>query len=364
MEYTHAPRLIVALLLAALALSLLIVAPFWRALLVAAVLAGALRPPFEWLAARMRGRRGAAAALTTLGLVLVVVAPFATFGAVIVQNALDGLQWLRGEIDSEGIWGLVARLPGPVENLARKVVAAIPQPGQELQRFAAQGGQAAAAVGGVLAATGSLLLRAVLSLVAFFFLLVDGPRLVDWADRHVPLKQGQLRQLLTEFRQTSVSVLTATLATAALQTAAAFAGYLVLGAPRLAFLTAATFVIALVPAAGASIMVVLAGLIMIAGGHVLSGTLLCVWGVGVVSMVDNVVRPYLLRGGTALHGGVVFFALLGGLAAFGALGLLIGPLAVTFLLSVARMYEREFSGMPELLLPPERLPGDVREPPR
>ena len=65
-------------------------------------------------------------------------------------------------------------------------------------------------MGGVLAATGSLLLSGALALVAFFFLLVDGPELVDWIDRHVPLKQGQLRQLLTEFRQTSVSVLTAT----------------------------------------------------------------------------------------------------------------------------------------------------------
>jgi predicted PurR-regulated permease PerM len=364
MEYAHAPRLIVALLLAALVLALAIVAPFWEALFIAAVLAAALRPPFEWVARRLGGRRNIAAALTTLGLVVVVVAPFATFGAVIVQNALEGLQWLRDAIDSEGIWGLVARLPGPVEGLVRKVVAAIPHPGQELQRFAAQGGQAAAAVGGVLAATGSLLLRAVLALVAFFFLLVDGPRLVDWADRHVPLQQGQLRQLLNEFRQTSASVLTATLATAGLQTVAAFAGYLLFGAPRVAFLTAATFVIALVPAAGASIMVVLAGILQIAAGHTISGVLLAVWGVAVVSMVDNIVRPYLLRGGTALHGGVIFFALLGGLAAFGAMGLLIGPLAVTFLLSVVRMYEREFSGVPDLLVPPERLPGDVREPPR
>ena len=65
-----------------------------------------------------------------------------------------------------------------------------------------------------------------------------------------------------------------------------------------------------------------------------------------------------------LHGGVIFFALLGGLAVFGAIGLVIGPLAVTFLLAVMRMYEREFSGAGDLLLPPAREPGDAREPPR
>jgi len=359
----HAPRLIVALLFLAVGLALLLVSPFWQALFLAAVLAAALRPPFEWLARRLGGRRMLAAALATLALLVVVVAPIVSFGAVVVQNALEGLQWLRAALDSEGIWGLVARLPGPVEELIRKVVTALPDPAEEFQKLAAQGGQAAAAVGGVLAATGSLLLRGALALVAFFFLLVDGLELVDWIDRHVPLKQGQLRQLLTEFRQTSVSVLTATLATAALQTLAAFLGYLVFGAPRVMFLTAATFVVALVPAAGATLMVVLAGILQLAAGHTFSGLALLAWAVA-VSMVDNVVRPYLLRGGTALHGGVVFFALLGGLAVFGAMGLLIGPLAVTFLLAVMRMYEREFLGAGELLLPPLREPGDVREPPR
>ncbi|MFO0584636.1 MAG: AI-2E family transporter [Anaeromyxobacter sp.] len=364
MPNTHAPRLIVGLLLAAIALALVVVWPFWQALFMAAVLAAALRPAFEWLARRLGGRRGLAAGIATTALLLVVVLPLATFGTVLVQNALEGLQWLREAIDSEGIWGLLSRLPDPVEAFARRVVDAIPDPAAEVQKLAAQGGQAAAAVGGVLAATGGLLLRSVLALVAFYFLLVDGPALVDWADRHVPLGEGQLRQLLVEFRQTSVSVLTATLVTAALQTLAAFVGYLLFGAPRLGFLTAATFAIALVPAAGATIMVVLAGILQLAAGHTLSGALLVGWGFAVVSMVDNIVRPMLLRGGTALHGGVVFFALLGGVAVFGPMGLLLGPLAVTFLLSVVRMYERQFSGAADLLVPPLREEGDVRAPPR
>lgn len=360
----HAPRLIVALLLAALALTVAILSPFWQALFLAAVLAGAVQPTFEWVAGRMRGRREVAAALVTLALVVVVVAPAVTFGAVMVRGALEGLQWLRDAIDSEGIWGLVSRLPGPIENLVRKVVAAIPHPQEQLQRLAgAQGGQAAAAVGGVLVATGTLVFQTVMMLAGFFFLLVDGPRLVGWLDRHVPLQRGQLRQLLAEFHQTSVSVLFATLATAGLQTAAALVGYLVFGAPRVAFLTAATFVIALVPAAGATVMVVLAGVIQIAAGHPISGALLVGWGFAVVSVVDSVARPYLLKGGTELHGGVVFFALLGGVAVFGALGLLIGPLAVTFLLTVMHMYEREFSKVPELVVPTELPPGGSRAPP-
>ena len=340
----HAPRFIVALLLAAVALTLVILRPFWVAVFLAAVLAAAFRPWMEWLSNRFRGRRNAAATLLSIGLVVVVVAPVVTFGAVAVQGALEGFRWFREAIDNEGIWGLVSRLPGPLEDLARKVVAAVPRPQQQLQELAgSQGGEAASAVGGVLVATGSLLLQSAMMLVAFFFFLVDGARLVAWLDRHVPLQPGQLRQLLTEFRQTSVSVLWATLATAGIQTVTALVGYLIFGAPRIVFLTAATFVVAMIPAAGGAFVVVLAGVIQIAAGESVRGALLVAWGLVVVSLVDNVARPYLLKGGMELHGGVVFFALLGGLAVFGAIGLVIGPLAVTFLLAVMKIYEREFS---------------------
>jgi len=57
-----------------------------------------------------------------------------------------------------------------------------------------------------------------------------------------------------------------------------------------------------------------------------------------------VVKPIFIRGGVPIHGAVIFFALLGGLAAFGPVGFLIGPLSVTFLVAVVRMYRRDFGG--------------------
>jgi predicted PurR-regulated permease PerM len=61
-----------------------------------------------------------------------------------------------------------------------------------------------------------------------------------------------------------------------------------------------------------------------------------------VGLSDNVVKPYLIRGGVSIHGAVVFFALLGGLAAFGPIGLLLGPLVVAFFLAVVRIVRREY----------------------
>ena len=62
------------------------------------------------------------------------------------------------------------------------------------------------------------------------------------------------------------------------------------------------------------------------------------WALLVVGLIDNVVKPLLIKGGVEMHGVVVFFALLGGLAAFGAVGLIAGPLVVAFFIAIGRTY--------------------------
>ena len=343
----HARRLLIALLIGAVILAAALLRPFWVALFLAAVLAATLRRPMEWLTRLLRGRRNLAAVLVTLAVLLAVVVPVAAMGAVLVGEVIQGIQWLRGALESEGVWGLVQRLPDPIERLVRQVVASLGDPQRQLQQWAgAQGGQAAAAVGGVLAATGTFLFQSAMMLIGLFFFLVDGRPLVDWLDARVPLRAGQFRLLLADFRRTSVSVLVATAATAGLQTVVAFVGYLLARAPNPVFLALLTLVAALVPAAGATVMVIAIAALQLATGHTVSGIFLLVWGIAVVALVDNVIRPILLKGGMALNGGLVFFSLLGGVAVFGGIGLVVGPVVLTFLLSALNMYWREF-GEPE-----------------
>lgn len=338
----HARRLLVFLVLAALALTVVIVRPFWIALVVAAVVSAALRPAMEWLSGRLRGHRSAAAALLTFGVLVLVVFPIAAFGTLLVNQVVDGIDWIRKIVESEGMRGLVEHLPGFARNAAREVLDAVPQHQQQLQKLLGERGTgAAAAVGGVLAATGTVLFHAAMMLIALFFLLRDGRRLVGWIDAWVPLRRGQFRALLEDFRQTSVTVLVATIGTAAIQTTAAVLGYLVARAPNLLFLALATFLLALVPALGGTAMVAIVAVLFLATGHLVTAAFLGAWAV-VVSLADSVARPYLMRGGMELHGGVVFFALLGGLSAFGAIGLLLGPLVLTFLVTALKLYRSEF----------------------
>jgi predicted PurR-regulated permease PerM len=342
MSEVHARRLLVFLVLAALALTALIVKPFWVGLFFAAVLAAALRPAQDWLSAKLGGRRAVAATLLTLGVLVLVVLPIAALGTILVNEVLQGLAWLRKTIESEGVWGLLGRLPDQVQTAAKQFLDAFPQPQQQLQKLAGeQGAGAATAVGGAIAWTGSALFQTGMMLIALYFFLVDGRRLVSWIDARMPLRPGQFRGLLEDFRATSVSVLVATLGSAAIQAAVAVVGFLIARAPNVLFLALGTLLIALVPALGGFVMVGLVGLLLLATGHVAAGIFLLAWA-AVVSIADHIARPYLMKGGMELHGGVVFFALLGGLAAFGGVGLILGPLVLTFLVATIRLYRAEF----------------------
>lgn len=320
----------------------LIIYPFAAALFVAAVLAGALHPLYERLATKLRGRRQVAAGLTTIVLLMLVVMPLAWLGLALAKEVADGATYVRRTLQSEGVGGLVADLPLPMRALAEKGLARLPKDQEELKEMTGdQGRRAAGAVSGVLSATWGAIVQMIMMLIAFFFLLADGPRLVDWLTEVLPLGRGQTRKLLADFRKVTVAVIVSSVATSAIQAAVALVGYLIARVPNPLFFALVTFLVGLVPAVGAGAVTLFAAAIVYFSGHPGAATFLAIWGVTAVGLADNVVKPYLIRGGIELHGAVVFFSLLGGIAYFGMVGLLAGPLIVSFFLAVVKMWEEE-----------------------
>lgn len=346
MAAPNTARMVLAVLAAlALLLTVLMVRPFATALFVAAVFAAALHPSTERLARLLRGRRSLAAGLVTLALILAVVGPVATLTALLVRQVGEGLRWAREALQSQGLDGLVSRLPQLMHDPLKELLAELPHGTQEIQALLEkEGGRAAAAVGSVVSATGTALVQTILFLVAFFFLLVDGGALVRWIKDAVPLKPGQAAELFEDFRRVTVAVLASTIATAGAQAALALLGYAVAGVPNALFFGFVTFVVALVPIGLATLMVVALAVLKIATGHLVAGIFLAAWAVGVVATIDNVVKPLLMRRGLAIHPVMIFFAFIGGMAAFGPAGLLLGPLVVAFLIAVVRLYRRDYGG--------------------
>jgi predicted PurR-regulated permease PerM len=342
-----ARRVFVGLILLALVLVGLLVRPFAEAFIFAAVLAGTLWPLQKRLSKRLGQREKTSAAILCVLVILALLLPVGGIGAFVVKETVAGARFVTETVRSEGMTGLLNELPAPLRRIANDLLERFPIEEEQIdetlkQQASAQGGKAAGVVTTALAATGSVLVQTVMMMIALFFFLVDGAALVAWIEHVSPLEHGQTLEILREFRKVSASVLISSLATAGVQAIAALIGYLISGVPHPFFFATVTFFLALIPAIGAGGACLAAAALLLAQGKVGMAIFLAVWGVLVVGLVDNLIKPMLVKRGLHMHGAIVFFALLGGLATFGTVGLLLGPLIVTLFLALVRIHQRDY----------------------
>jgi predicted PurR-regulated permease PerM len=348
-------------ILLALALLLLgsLLWPIWEALLLAAVLAAALGRWHDWLTRVLGHRPRLSATLFTIGVVLLILGPIGAVLYYAIRQAIGAVQFIQQGLQSGGMNGLLGALPDSIEQPLRHVLGWLPG---GLQRFSSQlvsSGQAAVAmVSGALSASSHVVFLGVLMLIAFYFLLLDRRRLLDWVAQTLPLEPRMVRECVQEIKSTAKSLLSSTLATALLQSAVATGGYFIARVPQALFFGLLTFFAAFIPSVGTAIVAIpLCGLMLLTG-HPWAALFLFGWSVILVGLADNLIRPYLLKGGMRLHGGLVFFSLIGGVAVMGGIGLVAGPLILTFFLSMVRLGRRDFSAEETAApVPPEAAPA-------
>ena len=342
-----ARRVFTGLILLSIILLALVIRPFAEAFFLAAVLAATFYGLHKRLTRRLRGKKSISAAILTTSVVLALLLPLGGLTAFVVTEVTEGVQFVTKTVQQEGVSGLVEKLPGPVRGTMDSLLKRLPVGEENLNQtiqdqVSSQGGTAAKAVTGAVATTGSLVFQTIMMLIALFFFFTDGARLVDWIESVSPLKRGQTREIMREFRSVSGAVLLSSVATAGVQAVAALIGFFIARVPAPLFFGGLTFFVALIPAVGAASVVLVAAALMFFSGHPWAALFLAIWGTVVVGLVDNIVKPLLAKRGMHQHGAIVFFALLGGLSAFGTVGLLLGPLIVAFFLALVRIWERDY----------------------
>jgi predicted PurR-regulated permease PerM len=325
----------------AAALIIAVALPLWRPLLVAAVLAGTLSPLYESAVRRLAGRRSLGAGLVTAATVILILIPVALLAVIAVREAAQAAGLVRDIIASEGITGLIAKAPDPIEGWLRRLMNLLPTGIDRAgSPFAAGGRWALGALSGALAVLALFGLRFVLMLIALFFLLRDGPTLVDWFLGSTPLPPERVREMMREFRLVARSVVGANFITAAAQAAVATIGFAIGRAPSPIFFGLLCLFSSLIPSIGTTLVTFPVAGLMLLLGHPWSALFLAVWGALVVGLIDNLLRPMLIRGEDQ-NSALVFFSLIGAMSAFGAAGLFVGPLALAFFLAVVRTRRRE-----------------------
>lgn len=303
------------------------------------MLAGGLFPLFERLRRFLGNRPLIASALLTVLVGALLAAPTLWLALTVGEEVLTGVGAVERTLRrGGGVPELIKMLPTAAQSKVRKAVQSVPGGSDRIEDMAENRSDgAAAAVTAGLVVTTNIIIEFTLMLVAFFFLLVDGKAMVHWIAAVAPLPDEQVLEILEGFHTVSVAVMLSSLGTAGVQSLCALLGYWVAGVPQPMFFTFVTFVVAFIPAIGAASVVLAVAGLMFLTGHSQAALGLALWGILVVSTVDNLVKPWLLGDRMQINTGLIFFALVGGIAAFGPIGLVAGPMILSFFLAVVRL---------------------------
>lgn len=315
-------------------LALLSILPLGAPILLAAWVAIVAAPLCTRVARRVK-ERGRAAALLTAALVLLVLGPMIIIGLSLSLSAVELLHRLQeSKSGRDALQALTTGDTGfKLESLTfeQAVTLARSHAGSALTAATSMFGAATAAVVGLVIFVGS-----------FHAFLAQGTRLYQWLLDHAPLARSTSERFAAAFVETGRGLLVGVGGTALLQGAVATVGYVVTGVPQPFVLGLLTVFASLIPSIGSGLVwaPVAAGLAL--GGRTGAAAVMVAIGL-FVSIVDNLVRPWLSRyGKLELPGFLLFVAMLGGIAAFGGIGLFIGPLFVRLAVEGLSMWrERE-----------------------
>jgi predicted PurR-regulated permease PerM len=301
--------------------------PFLSALIWAAVLCFSTWPIYTWLERLLGERRTPAALLMTLLVAAVIVAPFAILVATLADSVATVAQAVNSLLEQgpPAPPGWVANIPLMGERLAlywQGLAYNAPAFLVELTKLIRPATDIAVASGAVL---GVGLLELALSVfIAFFFYRYGRQMAASVRGSSERIGGTRARHLLAVAGSTVTGVVYGVIGTAIAQGLLAGLGFWIAGVPQALLLGFLTFLLSFVPAAPPLVWGS-AALWLFFRGEVGWGIFVAAWGLLLVSSIDNLLRPYLLTQANSLPVLLSFFGFLGGILAFGFIGVFLGP---------------------------------------
>ena len=312
--------------------------PFYGAVLWATVVAVIFAPLHRRLLTPMRGRRGFAAAVTVLIIIAMVILPLAVVATSLVQEASALVAQIQsGEYDfgrylQQVFEALPAWATGLIERFKLTDLSAIRE---SLASSLMKGGQALAPQALSLGMnTFDFMIGLGIMLYLLFFLLRDGEALAERIREAIPLRGGQKAALFTRFADVVRATVKGGILVAIAQGTLGGIAFWFLGIHAPLLWAALMAFLSLLPAIGAGLVWVPVAIYFLATGAIWQGIGLILYGVLVIGLVDNVLRPFLVGKDSKLPDYVVLISTLGGIKVFGLNGFVVGPLiAAMFMVS-------------------------------
>lgn len=197
--------------------------------------------------------------------------------------------------------------------------------------------------GAVTSGTVNGVLQLFVMLYAMYFFLLDGPAILSRILYYAPLNAEDENKLVGQFVSVTRATIRGSILVGLIQGALAGAAFFVLDLPAAAFWATVMAVLSVIPVLGSGLVWLPASIILMSTGRMAEGLGLMIWGVAIVGTVDNFLRPRLVGRDTKMHDLMVLLSTFGGLALFGLVGFIIGPIVAALFVTVWALYGVAFS---------------------
>jgi predicted PurR-regulated permease PerM len=314
---------LILLLGAALVIAL---APFATGLIGIPVLYIIFSPIYKELEPRIKPT---AAAGVTVAIALVVIVLLFLVITIVIVNQAPGIA--RGILDSPLRERLSDVRIGPYQ--------LGPQLSAMSERIVSWMGSGAI---GLIGTATRLTLNLIISVFGLFYLLLSAGHIWRVVEPYIPFSTENSEQLKSRFRLVTISTIIGTGLTALIQGIMVGLAFLVVGLPNALFWGVVTVILSVLPIVGSGLVWVPGVAVLFLQQRYLGAAVLGIWGLIVVGNVDNVIRPIVFQRWAQIHPLVTLVGAFAGIRYFGLLGLLVGPLALSYFFELIRMYKEEY----------------------
>ena len=329
------------LLTAAAVLCVLMVWPFVGSIIGGAVL-GVIFYPLHRRIQKRTHRRALAALLSTLLVLIAFLVPLTLLVLTVMQELRAAYQAIAPVIAEQGADGILARLDRPLGAVGRWIGMEASELRMMLAaRIQSAGPAVLGKTGAVLGAAGDGVVKIVIAVGTLYCSFHYGRRLHKNVVAMSPLGPHRTETLLETVHQMIIASFYGVIAVAAAQGFLCGVGAWIAGLPSPTLWGVAAAIVSVLPLFGSALVWLPAAAVLFFQGSIGRGVFMLVWGAGLVGTIDNFIRPWVVVAKLPVHPLVVFITMLGGVKAFGLMGILFGPVILAVTIALFRMFQEE-----------------------
>ncbi len=323
----------IALLIAAVGLGFALLWPFLTVIALSAALSVVFHPIYRFFRRRItRGISWLASLLTVLIFIIILCAPLFAIGAAVFEQSQNIYVWL---VENGNVGSLVSRAGNELSQF-------IPEGTFDLEGRVSQAiASITAGIGSIFSATLSTIFSLFLVILSMFYFLKDGNNWRQAIIRFSPLSDESDEKILQKLKLAINGIVKGYLLIAGVQGALMGLGLWLFGVPNAALWGVFAGIASLIPTIGTALVSLPAVIFLFASGDTGNAIGMAIWAGVLVGSIDNLLNPIVVGSKINIHPLLVLFAVLGGLALMGPIGILMGPLIISFLYALMSVYRSE-----------------------